>query len=78
MGGYLLGMAPPIACIMCLVPPDAQAFAIPLAQATVIAAPVLLRDQVRRGVAAVRRRRSRPKPEAHVETASPDPTNRAR
>jgi len=73
-----LAVAPPIACIMCLVPPDAQAFAIPLAQATVIAAPVLMRDQVRRGLAAVRRRTSRPHGQANPEPPPPDPTHPAR
>jgi len=71
-------MAPPIACIMCLVPPDAQAFAIPLAQATVIAAPVLMRDQVRRGWAALRRRASRSDSQANPESASPNQTHPAR
>jgi len=70
-------MAPPIACIMCLVPPEAQAFAIPLAQATVIAAPVLLRDQVRRGWRAFRRRTSRLDRQVTPDSTPPDTRPRA-
>jgi len=70
-------MAPPIACIMCLVPPEAQAFAIPLAQATVIAAPVLLRDQVRRGWRAFRRRTSRLDRQGTPDSTPPDTRPRA-
>jgi hypothetical protein len=40
-------MTPPVACVMCLIGPEAQQFAVPLAQATVIVAPVLLRDRIR-------------------------------
>jgi hypothetical protein len=67
-------MVPPIACVMCLVPPEAQQFAVPLAQATVIAAPVLLRDNIRRGWAAVRRRRAARDRSAAVSDVSPRET----
>jgi len=46
----------PIACIMCLVPPDAQQFAVPVAQATILVAPYVLRDRITGAIRAVRER----------------------
>jgi hypothetical protein len=49
----------PVACVMCLIGPEAQQLALPVAQATVIAVPILMRDGFRRRIAALRRRRQR-------------------
>jgi hypothetical protein len=62
------GMPPPIACVMCLVGPEAQQFAAPLTQAAVIAAPFLLRDRLRRGwrwLSALAARRDRSEDRRH-------------
>jgi hypothetical protein len=49
----------PVACVMCLIGPEAQQLALPVAQATVIAVPILMRDGIRRRIAALRRRAHR-------------------
>jgi hypothetical protein len=50
-------MTPPVACVMCLLTPDAQQMVVPVAQATVLVAPFLLRDRLRTGWTAFRRKR---------------------
>jgi hypothetical protein len=52
-----------IACMLCSIDASTANLLVPLAQATIIATPILVRDQVRRGVRAVRDR-------AHGEEAS--------
>jgi hypothetical protein len=49
-------MLTPIACMMCNVDPSTASLLLPLAQATIISAPILLRSQLRRGFRAVRAR----------------------
>lgn len=46
-------MSQPIACILCSIDPNTTSLMLPMAQATVIAAPILLRDHVKRGARAV-------------------------
>lgn len=45
-----------MACVLCLLGPDAQQMAVPIAQATLITAPLLLRAQLGRGIRALRHR----------------------
>ena len=45
-----------IACMLCSIDPGTANLLLPLAQATIITTPILLRDQIRRGVRAVRDR----------------------
>ena len=49
-------MFSPIACMLCAVDPAATSLLLPLAQATLISAPILLRGRIRRGVKAARGR----------------------
>jgi hypothetical protein len=39
-----------LACLLCAVDPAAANLLLPVAQATIISAPILFRDQIRRGV----------------------------
>jgi len=50
-------MLTPIACMVCNVDPATTSLLLPLAQATLISAPILMRSQLRRGFQAVRARR---------------------
>jgi hypothetical protein len=43
-----------VACLLCSIPPGSVDMVVPVAQATIIAAPILLRDQIRQGVRAAR------------------------
>lgn len=43
-------------CMLCTLDPTGAVLVLPFAQATVIAAPVLLRNQIKRGAKEVRRR----------------------
>ena len=52
-------MTAPIACVLCLIGPDAQQMVVPMAQAAVVVAPIVLRDRIRQGVGAVRSLRAR-------------------
>ena len=65
-------MSTPLACIACNLDPQTTSLVLPLAQATVLAAPVILRAQLRKGVQALRSRRSR-RPGAGGRAASPAP-----
>jgi hypothetical protein len=47
-------MSSPIACMMCAVDPAMTSLMLPLAQATIISAPILLRGRIRRGIQRVR------------------------
>jgi hypothetical protein len=47
-----------LACLMCQIDPQTSSFLLPMAQAAVISAPILLRDQIRRGWRGLRRRRA--------------------
>lgn len=49
-------MHEPLACVMCMIGPTAAPLVIPVVQATVIVAPILFRDQVRRAWRAARHR----------------------
>ena len=50
-------MLMPIACMVCNVDPATTSLLLPLAQATLISAPILMRSQLRRGLRAARGRR---------------------
>jgi hypothetical protein len=52
-------MSIPLACIACSLDPQTTSLILPLAQATILAAPVILRAELRKGVQAVRSRRAR-------------------
>jgi len=52
-------MSTPLACIACSLDPQTTSLILPLAQATILAAPVILRAELRKGVQAVRSRRAR-------------------
>jgi hypothetical protein len=52
-------MSTPLACIACSLDPQTTSLILPLAQATILAAPVILRAELRKGVQAVRGRRAR-------------------
>jgi hypothetical protein len=47
----------PIACVLCAVDPNMAGLVVPLAQATMVATPILLRKQLARGFRRVTRRR---------------------
>ena len=47
-------MIAPLACILCMVDPQTTSMLVPLAQATVIAVPVLFRKDIARGVQRLR------------------------
>jgi hypothetical protein len=47
----------PIACVVCAVDPNMAGLVVPLAQATLVATPILLRKQLARGIRRVTRRR---------------------
>jgi hypothetical protein len=51
-------MSSPLACVMCGLDPQTTSLILPLAQATIVAAPVILRGEIRKGVEALRARRS--------------------
>jgi hypothetical protein len=46
-----------VACMLCSIDPGTANLLLPVAQATIISAPFLLRDQIRRGIRTVRDRR---------------------
>jgi hypothetical protein len=52
-------MSTPLACVACSLDPQTTSLILPLAQATILAAPVILRAELRKGVQAVRSRRAR-------------------
>jgi len=52
-------MSTPLACLACSLDPQTTSLILPLAQATILATPVILRAELRKGVAAVRSRRAR-------------------
>jgi len=58
--------------MVCNVDPATTSLLLPLAQATIISAPILLRSQIRRGLRAVRAHRRGADPEA-VAAASEQP-----
>jgi hypothetical protein len=66
-------MSTPLACVACSLDPQTTSLILPLAQATILAAPVILRAQLRKGVQSVRARRSR-RPAATSLAASPAPS----
>jgi hypothetical protein len=45
-----------VACLLCSLPPGSVDMVVPVAQATIIAVPIVLRDQIRQGVRAARTR----------------------
>jgi hypothetical protein len=51
-------MSSPLACVVCSLDPQTSSLILPIAQATIVAAPLILRDQIRRGARALRDRRS--------------------
>ena len=51
-------MSSPLACVVCSLDPQTTSLILPLAQATIVAAPVILRNEIRRGARAIRERRS--------------------
>jgi hypothetical protein len=56
-------MSSPLACVVCSLDPQTTSLILPLAQATIVAAPVILRDEIRKGARAIlERRSSRPAP----------------
>ena len=63
----------PLACVVCSVDPQTTSLILPLAQATVIAAPVILRAELRKGVQALRARGSRRRA-ARGPAAGPSPS----
>jgi hypothetical protein len=65
-------MAPPVACVMCMLTIDNTTLIVPVAQATVITIPFLFRHHI---VDVVRRRRGRIRPD---ETSSADGDERDR
>jgi hypothetical protein len=65
-------MLTPIACMMCNLDPGTTSLLLPLAQATIISAPILMRDQLRRGFRAVRARRPGSEPGVVAESAEGD------
>lgn len=52
-------MSTPLACVACSLDPQTTSLVLPLAQATILAAPVILRAEIRKGLRAVRARRSK-------------------
>jgi hypothetical protein len=64
----------PLACVMCLIPPDAQQFAVPVAQATILVAPYVLRDRITAAVKSVRKRRRVATVAGSVELATVEST----
>lgn len=52
-------MSSPLACVVCSVDPQTSSLVLPLAQATILAAPVILRNQIAKGVQSVQARRWR-------------------
>jgi hypothetical protein len=76
-------MSSPLACVICSLDPQNTALILPLAQATIVAAPLILRDEIRKGARAVRARRSRrtlaePATDAPNDEAAPAPAGRGR
>lgn len=63
----------PLACVVCSVDPQATSLILPLAQATMIAAPVILRAELKKGVRALRARGSRRRA-ASGAAAGPSPS----
>jgi hypothetical protein len=55
-GGTIVAMTTPLACVVCSVDPQTSSLLLPIAQATIIAAPILLRDEIRRRVRAFHER----------------------
>jgi len=55
-------MSTALACVACSLDPQTTSLLLPLAQATILAAPVILRAEIRRCIRAVRARRSKPAP----------------
>lgn len=51
-------MQTPLACLLCSIDPGTTAAALPVAQAAVLAAPLIFRDQLRRAVRTLRDRRA--------------------
>lgn len=51
-------MSAPLACVVCSLDPQTSSLILPIAQATIVAAPVILRDQIRRGARVLLDRRS--------------------
>jgi hypothetical protein len=51
-------MSTPLACVACSLDPQTTSLILPLAQATVVAAPLLLREELRKAVRWLRTRRS--------------------
>jgi hypothetical protein len=62
-------MSTPLACVVCSLDPQTTSLILPLAQATIIAAPVILRKEIARQVGAIRGRRSK-----RVSTGKRPPT----
>ena len=54
-----MAMSTPLACIACSLDPQTTSLVLPIAQATILAAPVILRAELRKGVQAVLARRAR-------------------
>jgi len=54
----IVAMSSPLACVICSLDPQTSSLILPFAQATIVAAPVILRDEIRRGARAIRQRRS--------------------
>lgn len=51
-------MSSPLACLVCNLDPQTSSLILPIAQATIVAAPLILRDEIRKGARAIRERRS--------------------
>ncbi|HEY7591106.1 MAG TPA: hypothetical protein VH723_08945 [Candidatus Limnocylindrales bacterium] len=51
-----------LACIACTIDPQMTGLVLPLAQAAIVAGPIVFREELRKGLRAVRRRRRRASP----------------
>lgn len=66
-----MAMSTTLACVACSLDPQTTSLILPIAQATVLAAPVILRKEIRRGVEAVRAGRARRRAADSTAAASP-------
>ena len=51
-------MSSTLACVVCSLDPQTTSLVLPIAQAAIVAAPVILRDEIRKGLNSVRARRA--------------------
>lgn len=64
-----MAMSTPLACVACSLDPQTTSLILPVAQATILAAPLILRAEIKKGVRAVRARRAR-RSAAHSNAAA--------